>query len=54
MRKIALRMPKLYLFSCWLCIGLAGALLGFGPGLTSLFILIFGYFANIIWMMRES
>lgn len=54
MKKIALKMPAVYLFSCWLCIGLAGTLLGFAPGLTALCILGIGYFANIIWMMRES
>lgn len=46
--------PRLYLYTCWILIGLIGNMLGFGVELTAAFVLLIGYFINVIWMMRQS
>lgn len=53
-KMFAIRMPRIYMYVCWLLIGLAGITLRIGLERTVLGILILGYFINIIWMMRQS
>ena len=52
MKLLILKHTKLYLLLCWLILWTAGSLIGLPVAINTLLILVIGYFANVIWLMR--
>ena len=52
MKSFILRHTKIYMLLCWLVLWTIGSLLGLPVAVNTLLILIVGYLANVIWLMR--
>ena len=52
MKSFILRHTKIYMLLCWLVLWTIGSLLGLPAGVNTLLVLIVGYLANVIWLMR--
>lgn len=52
MKSLILKHTKIYMLFCWLVLWSIGALLGLPTAVNTLFVLVVGYLANIIWLMR--
>lgn len=51
-KKLVLKYPRIYLFSCWIILWLIGTALGADIAVKTAVILGLGYVANILWMYR--
>ena len=52
MKSFILRHTKIYMLFCWLVLWNIGSLLGLPAAVNTLLVLIVGYLANVIWLMR--
>ena len=52
MKSLILKHTKMYMLLCWLVLWSIGALFGLPTAVNTLFVLVVGYLANIIWLMR--
>lgn len=52
MKSFILKHTKIYLLLCWLLLWGIGSLLGLPVAVNTLLVLIVGYLANVIWLMR--
>ena len=52
MKSFILRHTKIYLLLCWLVLWNIDSLLGLPVAVNTLLVLIVGYLANVIWLMR--
>ena len=52
MKSFILRHTKIYMLLCWLVLWNIDSLLGLPVAVNTLLVLIVGYLANVIWLMR--
>ncbi len=52
MKALILKHAKIYLLLCWLILWTIGSLIGLPIAANTLWVLVVGYLANVIWLMR--
>ncbi len=52
MKSLILKHTKIYLLLCWLILWTIGSLIGLPIAVNTLLVLVVGYLANVIWLMR--
>ena len=52
MKSLILKHTKIYMLLCWLVLWSIGSLIGLPVAANTLLVLVVGYLANVIWLMR--
>ncbi len=52
MKSLILKHTKIYMLLCWLILWTIGSLIGLPAAANTLLVLVVGYLANVIWIMR--